>query len=391
VQAALDECEQNAGGQVIIPASAGILVTNTSVKIPEKVRLTGATSKTTTATFIADATTNVTAMVENKTQDGSQAYAYVEHIRVDGAKATGATVGAGIKFAGIFISSAIKDVTVTNCSGNGIHLDGANGIGPMIMSNIAVGSCGDHNILIEGIVQLVSTLIDSERPGTGKSAIKVTNAEASAMFMVAFYGIYSELADATANVLWLENVSNVYVNSIVHNGTSGESLVKISTTRGAGSDGAFGSAGHVIENAYAFTGLTYGIDDQVASVQTSPAKSRFIRYYASPVADATADKVQVFGMQTARKGVNLPSAGGTITPEDGNFFEVGGTTDVTVITAAAEYTGKLITLMFNHATPGDLIHDGSNLFLRAGANFNPVQWDTITLISNGTSWVQVAP
>ena len=112
VQAALDAAEAAGGGTVEIPSDANILVTDTSVKIGNGVKLVGTGDHTQTPTFTANARTRVAAMVENKTQNGRQQYAYVTGIHIEGNKGSGARVAHCLGFKHVYLGSAIKDVLV---------------------------------------------------------------------------------------------------------------------------------------------------------------------------------------------------------------------------------------------------------------------------------------
>jgi hypothetical protein len=385
VQAALDECETVGGGTVKIPSAAGIAVTSTSVKIPNRVRLSGHGQQGSTATFIASASTNVSAMVENKTQDGTQAYAYIEHVQINGNKSSGALVTAGLYLKSVYVGSRIKDTLVIGCSGNGIKLDGgaAAGLGQIVLDNIIVSTSNDHNILITGPVsQVYGFQVGSESVAAGKAQIKITNAAASASFGHILIGLNFEGTTA-ADGLWLDGCSNVQVCGIADDGNgSALNLIKITGSVG-GSDGAFAAGGHVILNANA--NLTTIIDDQVAGVTVGNAQGRFVRWYSSPIASATLDASQIVGLQPARKGVAITAAA-TITPVQGSsYFVVNGNTGITSITATARDNGRIIVLRFS-GTP--TITDGSNLIM--AGNLVASADDTLTMVCDGTNWVEIA-
>lgn len=389
VQAALDECEAVGGGTVVVPAAAGIVVTSTSVKVGNRVRLMGWGAYGSAATFVASASTNVPAMVENKTQDGTQQYAYVEHIAIDGQKATGATVTAGLHLKSIYLGSRLKDVRVTGCSGNGMLIEGglaAVGLGQMIWDNLSVTACNDHNILITGpVIQIVGNLLGVESAAAGKAQIKITNATAAASFGHVFSGVKFE-GTAAYDGLWLDGCSNVTVIGIAdHGNSSANNLIKITGTT-TGSDGAFGSGGHVFQGILA--NLTTIIDDQVSGVTVGNAQGRFVQFYVCPkqVQSAGNDLYtgQIVGLQYQRQGIDIAAAA-TITPGNGNFFVVSGNTNITSVTAAARDKGRIIVLQFS-GTP--TFTDGSNLKL--AGNLVATADDTISLVCDGTNWIEMA-
>jgi hypothetical protein len=392
VQAALDEVAAAGGGQVRIPSGANILMVTTSVKIGNRVALIGTGDHNTNPTFRCDASTNVTAILENKTQDGTQQYAAVQGIKIDGNQSSGATVGAGIKLRGSFLGTYLKDILVTDCSGNGILLDGGSasvvGCGPFPITNVTVVDCQDDQVFLRGACDgLYFFQLSVEGTVLNKASVKVDRV-ASATFSGGhcFFGLHFEAPTAAHDGLLLDECANVLVDGLTFDGgATANNCVKITGSTG-GSDGSFAAGGHTFRNIRG--GMTNIIDDQVASVQVKTAAGRFVRWYASPVASATLDKSQMIGIQSARKGVAIASAA-TIAPQDGNFFEITGTTNITTITAGTEYSGKVITLQFTNAAPGDIVH-GSNIVCRGGANISPAQNDTATLICDGTNWIEVA-
>lgn len=96
------------------------------------------------------------------------------------------------------------------------------------------------------------------------------------------------------------------------------------------------------------------------------------------------------GVQLQAKGSSVASAGTITLPvglTGGNFFDITGTTNITTINTTARQGGRMVTLRFTDAAPGDIIH-GSNIQLAGGVNFSPAQNDAITLVSDGTNWVE---
>lgn len=83
------------------------------------------------------------------------------------------------------------------------------------------------------------------------------------------------------------------------------------------------------------------------------------------------------------KGADVASSAGTITlGDDGNFFDITGTSAITSITAKS--AGTIVFLQFDSTAS---LVDGSNLILNG--NFSGAAESTITLISDGTNWYEV--
>lgn len=99
---------------------------------------------------------------------------------------------------------------------------------------------------------------------------------------------------------------------------------------------------------------------------------------------ATISEVVAMSSKTFKQaqGANVASATTTTLGEDGNMFKITGTTTITSVTIKA--AGTVVVLWF----AGILTFtDGSNLVLQG--NFTTAADDTITLVSDGTNWIEV--
>jgi hypothetical protein len=391
VQAALDEAEAAGGGTVQIPSGANILVTNTSVKIGNGVKLVGTGDHTQAPTFTANATTNVSAMVENKTQNGRQQYAYVTGIYIEGNKAGGARVARCLNFKHVYLGSAIKDVLVNNCHGNGLVIDGGEGAdtdqaGPVYLGNVTVARSDDDNILITGGCNAITMdQVASESVAAGKAQIRITRgASKVASTGHSLTNIYFEGIPA-ADGLVLNETSHVSVNGLTQNSANATSAVTI-TGSTAGSDGAFAAGGHTLDNILG--NISTIINDRVAGVVVGNAQGRFIRRYQSPIASATLDKSQSIGLQLQRLGQAITAAS-TIDPDDGNFFVVKGTATIDNITNAARYSGKVLELQTT--SPLTIKHNSGgsgDIRLSGAADFRTAANQIVSFVSDGALWWQ---
>jgi hypothetical protein len=390
VQAAMDECNAAGGGTTLVPSSAGISVSTTAVKVPNRVRLCGHGQQGTAATFIATSAANVSSIVENKDQDGTQSYAYIEHIQVNGNKAGGAAVGAGIRLAHVYVGSRLKDVLVIGCSGNGILIGGQTyGTGQIVLDNVTVTNSNDHNILITGPVnQVYGFQVAAEGATASKAQIKIEGTSATSSKGHVLIGLNFE-GTAAYEGLVLDGCANVLVDGIADDGGGAAvNLIRISGLT-AGSDGSFAAGGHTIRNAQA--NLATIISDQVAGVTVGNANGRFVRFYQSPVFSYTKDRSQTIGLQVARIGGATISTT-TLVPDAGNynFLEITGTSDIANLTADPRLSGKHLTLMWSNSSPGDILTSG-NIRLAGNAAFSPAQWDCLTLVCSGTTWFEASP
>jgi hypothetical protein len=82
--------------------------------------------------------------------------------------------------------------------------------------------------------------------------------------------------------------------------------------------------------------------------------------------------------------INIPFAG--------SLFEISGNTGMVGATATNTYRGRVITLLFQSnpivsQKTGGL---GENFILSGSVNFNATAGDTLTLITDGTNWIEIA-
>jgi hypothetical protein len=93
----------------------------------------------------------------------------------------------------------------------------------------------------------------------------------------------------------------------------------------------------------------------------------------------------------AAQGANVASGTNIVLGADGNFFMITGTTTINTISAAGWQAGSVVVLMFNasvtvtNAGAGT----GASLLLQGAANLSATANDTLSLIYNGTNWVEV--
>ena len=83
------------------------------------------------------------------------------------------------------------------------------------------------------------------------------------------------------------------------------------------------------------------------------------------------------------KGTDVASTAAMTLGSGGNYFDITGTTTITSITA--KQAGTIVVLQFDGVLT---FTDGSNLIL--AGNFTTSANDTITLISDGTNWHEMA-
>ncbi len=144
------------GGIVTFPART-CLVGSQSIAIPNGVELRGEGP----GTLIKAAGTadlgghpfSQTSLIHNALQDGTQEYAMLTDLQIDGNRGGGATESeAVVSWGSLFVTSSIRNVTIMNASNIGLHLFAAGspgGSGPVQLENLWVLHSGNDNVFIE--------------------------------------------------------------------------------------------------------------------------------------------------------------------------------------------------------------------------------------------------
>jgi hypothetical protein len=102
---------------------------------------------------------------------------------------------------------------------------------------------------------------------------------------------------------------------------------------------------------------------------------------------ATSSKINVRSDVSDKYPQVIPSATPMAIPADGEYFIVSGTQNFAGITASAKQYGKRITLQFQGAL---MVVHGSGILLAGAVNFNATANDTLTLVWDGTNFVEQA-
>lgn len=199
------------------------------IVIPGGVELRGVNPASTI--LKATATFNAASMIRNQNQDGSQEYAFISNMLIDGNQGSGAIEStAVVDFGGLFINSWIRDVIIVNGSNVGLHIfaptAGTGGSGPVLLENVWQTNCLGHGILIEeqsgssnAFQSIVGINVTSEHVGgSGKSAIYLKGVANAAAFN--FYNTHIELANVGTSItgITLDGVADVVFNGVVFDG-----------------------------------------------------------------------------------------------------------------------------------------------------------------------------
>lgn len=127
---------------------------------------------------------------------------------------------------------------------------------------------------------------------------------------------------------------------------------------------------------------TYEVVAQCENAAPTTAVVNWNNQNMPQILAVTAETGTVHGGSTPW-GTAVASAATITVPANNEFVQVSGTTTITSVAAAA--AGRKVTLLFQGALT---FTDGSNLKLNG--NFVTTADDTITLVSDGTNWIEVA-
>ncbi|MDX2059917.1 MAG: glycosyl hydrolase family 28-related protein [Gemmatimonadales bacterium] len=129
----------------------GIYRSSDKILQPNGVELRGISCNT--SCIKATNTFNKTALIANSAQDGTQEFARITDLMLDGNKAAGAVCSvAVVDWVSLFVNSYIRDCLIQNGSNDNLHIGANNGGGPVLVDNTWLLSPNGHNILIDEAV-----------------------------------------------------------------------------------------------------------------------------------------------------------------------------------------------------------------------------------------------
>lgn len=142
-------------------------------------------------------------LIRNQNQDGTQEYAFLESLQINGAgKCSTAVVDLG----SLFVNSYVRDVVITNGANIGLHVSAGGspgGTGPILIENVWVANCTGHNVLFEELAgnagaatSIVCVNLTSEHQGSGRSAIYLKGLGSAGQW--SFYNTHIELSQVGA-------------------------------------------------------------------------------------------------------------------------------------------------------------------------------------------------
>jgi len=157
-----------------------------SVDIPNGVGIKGAGPSA--SVLRATGSFSGSSLVRNLLRNGTQEFAFIESIQIDGNSGNGAICGAVVEFTSLFVNSYIRDVLIVNGSNVGLYIGSSGspgGSGPIYVENTWVVSNTGHNIMVEEV-----------------------SGNLGAMMGICFTSVYSEHQGSNASALYLKGRGN---------------------------------------------------------------------------------------------------------------------------------------------------------------------------------------
>lgn len=224
LQAALDDAARSGsngsaayGSFVKLPR--GVYSLGSVIDIPNGVGISGAG---TSATVLkAKANFSGSALIRNKFQDGTQEFAFLENLQVDGSSGSNAKIGALVQFKSVFVNSYISNVLITNGSNVGLHIAATNALGPILVQNVWCLSNTGHGAFFEEITGntqaangIICINLISEHQGNGASAVYLKGLGHSSQW--SFYNTHIEMGSGSTGRygITIDGVSRVLFDGV---------------------------------------------------------------------------------------------------------------------------------------------------------------------------------
>lgn len=195
IQAAFDDAKKalaGAGGSygAIVFFPRGTYMARPGLKLPNGVGIRG--DGPASSCIMQLPHTSGSSLISNSNQDGTQEFAFIERIRIDGNRGNGGVcTTAVVDLVSLFINSYVRDVLVLEGSNVGLRIAATNGMGPVLVENTWVLHNSGHNILIEEVAGNPNACaginlhhVTSENWGANSSAIYLKGVGASGNYLL---------------------------------------------------------------------------------------------------------------------------------------------------------------------------------------------------------------
>jgi hypothetical protein len=333
-------------------------------------------------------TFNAASLIRNAAQNGTQEYASLEGLIIDGNKGGGAVCStAVVDFVSLFVNSHIKDCLILNGSNANLRLGAAGtpgGAGPFLVENTWLLSPNGHNVVIDetagnagAVAGICLRNCTIEHQAAGKSAIIIQGLGKIGSVNITDCHIEQANTGANTYALYVDGAFDVKVDGLQVQSASGSSGGIVVTSS--------------IHNArYSFRNITNINVVNPILTDNKPSTSVVfgavhVPFYASAEFGLHADRIQ-----TATYG---PTINTNLTL--GNYVQIVVTDNsaFTIANPTNAQVGEKLTYEITNISGGAMgtITWGSNFSFRDNSFANPANGKrrTITFVYRGTNWAQV--
>jgi len=345
-------------------------------------------------------------LVENADTTGSQESCRLVNLEIDGAKASGARVDAGVHIKRIYVMTTVRDVSVHDCAGNGVRIEGtdANSVGQLVVDNVWVNNCGDYNFYINSAARNIwLNDCSSERPGRNTAGLYIngTTTRSGQNVGCRVSGFYTEIADGMSPGILVDGAANVEIDDYTAVAQRAGMRAGVEVRNSASGIHGFSPANLTIRNLWADSDtlvldrangvtITAGADPK-----RNPYKG--VAWYTSPKASGSSPVNgysgygQIVGIQPGKLGPRIVSARSVAPHPDGSAFLVTGVATVSTIAGSDYFLWKVTYFVAGTAVRFD---STGNIRLSASAGDfvgNATGgYDILGLMWDGRQWNEVS-
>jgi hypothetical protein len=345
-------------------------------------------------------------LVENADTTGTQESCRIVNLEIDGAKASGASVDAGIHIKRIFVMTTVRDVSVHDCAGNGVRIEGTDAIsvGQLVVDNVWVNNCGDYNFYINAAARNIwLNDCSSERPGRNSAGLYIngTTTKSGQNVGCRVSGFYTEIVDGMSPGILVDGAANVEIDDYTAVSQRAGMRAGVEVRNSASGIHGFSPSNLTIRNLWADSD-TLVLDRANGVTITSggdpkgnPYKG--LAWYTSPKASGSSPANgysgygQIVGIQPGKLGPRIGSAR-TIAPHpDGSVFLITGNATVSTIVGSDYFLWKVTYFLVSTAVRFDSsgnirLSSASGYFVGNGTG----GYDILALMWDGRQWNEVS-
>ena len=345
-------------------------------------------------------------LIENADTTGSQESCRIVNLEIDGARVSGARVDAGLRIKRTYVMTTIRDVSVHDCSGIGVRIEGsdANSVGQLVVDNVWVNNVGDFGFYINAAARNIwMNDCSSERPGRNTAGLYIngTTTKSGQNVGCRVSGFYTEIVDTMSVGILVDGAANVEIDDYTAVSRRPGMKAGVEVRNTASGIHGFSPSNLTIRNLWSESDtLVLDKANGVAITAGSDPKGnpyKGLAWYTSPKASGTSPANgyrgygQIVGIQPGKLGPRIASAR-TITPHpDGSVFVVTGSSTVSTITGSDYFLWKVTYFIVSTAvrfdttgnirlntTAGDFVGNASG------------GYDILALLWDGSQWNEVS-